>query len=302
MQTAQDRARDILRGAIDLHAHTGPSLFPRIVDSIEAAQQAGAYGMKGVVLKNHHSMTPDRATLVSKIVPESKAYGGLVLNRYVGGINPHAVEAAIKLGARIIWMPTQWAQQHLDVYGAPEYYHMKRATSQLAEHGVPMTGVSILGEDSNLTSEAKVVLQIIADANVALGTGHLAKQEIQKLVRAAKEAGVKRVLINHITLSELWTWTAEEQRKLIEDGALIEHVAIYCMKNRYLISPQDVAALIDGVGYENVVIASDCGQMKNPPPADALHLFLTMLLEAGMEAKQLEYMIRTNPARILGLD
>jgi len=301
MQTVQDRARKILQRGIDLHAHTGPSLFPRVVDSIEAAQQAASYGMRGIVLKNHHSMTPDRAALVNRIVPNTTAYGGIVLNRYVGGINPYAVEAAIDLGARIIWMPTQWAQHHITVYGAPEYHHMKRATYKEAS-SVPTSGISILKEDGNLTTETHQILEIIADAGVALATAHLSKAEILKLVSTAKMVGINRVIITHITLSELWTWTVEEQRELIRNGALIEHVAIYCMENRYLISPKEVAALIDAVGYENVVISSDCGQMKNPPPAEALHLFLTMLLEAGMEAKQLEYMIRINPARVLGLN
>ncbi len=301
METSSDRARSILRGGFDIHAHTGPGLFPRIADSFEASQQAAAYGMRGIVLKNHHSMSADRATLVGKIVPQIGVYGGVVLNRYVGGINPHAAEAAVRLGGKIVWMPTQWAQHHLDVYGAPEYHHMKHAAKATGK-ALPAKGVTVLDEKGELTPETQQVLEVIASANVALGTSHLSKEEIQKLVRAAKGLGITKIVINHITLNELWDWPIEEQKELIRDGALIEHVAIFCMKNRYLIAPEKVAEMIDAVGYESVVISSDCGQMKNPPPADALHLFLTQLLDAEMAPKALEYMIRTNPARILGLE
>lgn len=301
MVSTSDRAKSILRGGFDIHAHTGPGLFPRIADSFEAAQQAASYGMRGIVLKNHHSMSSDRATLVGKIVPEIGVYGGVVLNRYVGGINPHAAEAAVRLGGKIVWMPTQWAQHHLDAYGAPEYHHMKHAAKATGQ-ALPVTGVTVLDERGELTEEARQVLGVIASADVALGTGHLAKKEIQILVRAAKAAGVQRIVINHITLNELWDWSIEEQKALIRDGALIEHVAIFCMKNRFLIEPRKAAELIDGVGCENVVIASDCGQMKNPPPADAMHLFLSQLLDVGMAPKALETMVRTNPARVLGLE
>ena len=301
MVSTSDRARSILCGGFDIHAHTGPGLFPRIADSFEAAQQAASYGMRGIVLKNHHSMSSDRATLVGKIVPEIGVYGGVVLNRYVGGINPHAAEAAVRLGGKIVWMPTQWAQHHLDAYGAPEYHHMKHAAKATGQ-ALTVTGVTVLDEEGELTEEARQVLGVIASADVALGTAHLAKKEIQILVRAAKAAGVQRIVINHITLNELWDWSIEEQKALIRDGALIEHVAIFCMKNRFLIEPRKVAELIDGVGCENVVIASDCGQMKNPPPADAMHLFLSQLLDVGMAPKALETMVRTNPARVLGLE
>ncbi len=38
---------------------------------------------------------------------------GVPLNNTVGGFNPYAVEHGIKLGARIVWMPTFSAANHL---------------------------------------------------------------------------------------------------------------------------------------------------------------------------------------------
>lgn len=37
-------------------------------------------------------------------------FGGITLNRQVGGINPYAVESALKLGGKVVWLPTQSAR------------------------------------------------------------------------------------------------------------------------------------------------------------------------------------------------
>ena len=52
-QTGTPQETDILRGTIDIHVHSDPDNVPRSVDGLEAARQARARGMRGVVLKNH---------------------------------------------------------------------------------------------------------------------------------------------------------------------------------------------------------------------------------------------------------
>lgn len=288
----------IMTGAIDAHAHTGPGLFGRVGTSIDIARQAAAYGMRAIVLKNHQGITSDRATLVDKVVPDISVYGGVVLNQYVGGINPYAVEAAIRLGAKIVWMPTQWAQHHIDVYGATEYTHMKQTSSVVK---LPVKGISILDDKGQLTTETKQVLEIIEQADIAVATSHLSKDEIRLLVREARKIGIDKIIITHITLSELWKWSIQEQKELVENGATLEHVAVYCMENRHLLSPKEVANQINGVGYRNVMIASDCGQLGVPAPPEALRLFVGMLLDAGIEEHALHYMLKESPGRLLGL-
>ena len=288
----------IMTGAIDAHAHTGPGLFGRVGTSIDIARQAAAYGMRAIVLKNHQGITSDRATLVDSVVPNISVYGGIVLNRYVGGVNPYAVEAAIRLGAKIVWMPTQWAQHHIDVYGATEYKHMKQTSSAVK---LSVKGISILDDKGQLTTETKQVLEIIKQTDVAVATSHLSKDEIKLLVREARKIGIDKIIITHITLSELWKWSIQEQKELVENGATLEHVAVYCMENRDLLSPKEVANQINGVGYRNVMIASDCGQLGVPAPPEAIRLFVGMLLDAGIEEHALHYMLKENPGRLLGL-
>jgi hypothetical protein len=289
----------ILTGAIDCHVHSGPGIFARVGDAVDFAKQFRAYGMRGFVIKNHQGITSDTAQLVNKMVSGIDVYGGVVLNRYVGGINPYAVEVAIRLGAKIVWMPTQWAQHHIDTFGAPQYKHMGQTTS--TAKSLPIVGISILNQKGELTEEIKQVLEIIKDNNVALATSHLTKDEIRILVREANRIGIDKIIITHITFTELWTWSVEEQRELVDMGATIEHVGLYCMENRYLVSPKQVVEMIDGVGYKNVLIGSDCGQLRIPAPPETLRLFVGMLLEEGMEEQKINYMMKDNPIRLLGL-
>ena len=62
-------------------------------------------GMKVVVLEEHHGYISDRMDFVRKLVSGIEVYGGVVLYNAVGGINPFAAEAAIELGAKILWVP-----------------------------------------------------------------------------------------------------------------------------------------------------------------------------------------------------
>jgi hypothetical protein len=221
-----DIVNRILTGSIDCHVHAGPGIFGRTGDAINFAKQARAYGIRGIVLKNHQGITSDTATLVNKMVSGVDVYGGVVLNRYVKSV--------------------------VDL---------------------PMKGISILDEKGKITPETKQVLQIVKEADVALATSHLTKEEIKILVKEANKMGINKIIITHITFTELWKWSIQEQRELVDMGATIEHVAVYCMENRYLVSPKEVVEMIEGVGYKNVLIGSDCGQLRLPAPPEALRLF-----------------------------
>jgi hypothetical protein len=111
--TAQVDDAPSLAGVIDIHAHVAPESaifnFKRAFDAIEAAQIARIYGMRGIVLKVHYTETASWAYLVSQMVPGVEVFGGVVLNKAVGGINPVAVEAMAGVPGgrgRIVYMPT----------------------------------------------------------------------------------------------------------------------------------------------------------------------------------------------------
>ena len=88
-----------MQGAYDLHMHAAPSPFHRVLDDYGLLEEAGRAGMAGIMLKSHYESTIARAILANiHCASCTKAYGGLVLNWPVGGLNPYAVENAMKRG------------------------------------------------------------------------------------------------------------------------------------------------------------------------------------------------------------
>ena len=301
-QISSEYLDEFFQGAIDCHQHTGPSLFPRTCDSIDSALEAKAAGMRAICFKCHQGITSDRATLVQKATG-MECYGGVVMNRYSGGINPYSVEASIRLGGRYIWFPTQWSAHHIAQYHAPEYFHMKISIEfgkkQAEAEG---KGISILDDNGNLTPETVEVLALAKKHDNAIASGHLSKKEIVTLFKEAHKMGLKKLVLQHVQLNELWVWSPSEQKELVDLGVLIEHVALYIHQGRYLLSPKENMDMINIVGPENVVFASDCGQLNVPTPTQGLKIFVGKLLEEGMSPEDIDIMLKKNPARILGLD
>ena len=76
---------ELLKDSIDIHLHAGPSFFPRLMDAQETAEVAKASGMRGIVIKHHHTPTVERGYFVQKAVPGLEVYGGITLNYSSGG-------------------------------------------------------------------------------------------------------------------------------------------------------------------------------------------------------------------------
>ena len=119
-----------LDGAIDIHVHSSPEVFGRIGDAIEIAKRCEAAGMRAVVFKAHHEGTTTRAYHANRELRSLTALGGLVLNDFVGGINPVAVKAALDQGAKIIWAPTMHSKHHEETFGGRGTGRLDRALSR----------------------------------------------------------------------------------------------------------------------------------------------------------------------------
>src|SRR6266581_7177104 len=91
-----DRACELVRGAYDLHVHTGPDLLPRSASDLDLAYRCRERGLAGFVIKSHYVPSAPRAALVRLLVPEVQVLGSVVLNAAIGGINPVAVEIAAR--------------------------------------------------------------------------------------------------------------------------------------------------------------------------------------------------------------
>lgn len=284
-----------MRGAVDLHQHTWPDLFPRLVDDLELVLAAREVGMRAIVLKCHAENSVSRAYLVQRLVPDVLVFGGIVLNSYVGGLNPAAVEATLKLGGKIVWMPTIDAAYHAEKHGGTGGYDAQTGGRVSAE------GIAVLAEDGSLLPEVQEILRLIAEHGAALATAHISPREILTLVPAARAAGIEKVLLTHpyFKVPSLDIDTVEELARM---GAMPEFC--YCTISpawRYA-APELVAETIKRVGAANCLLVSDAGQRHNPVAPEALRVFAQTLFEKGVPAGDVRRMIADNPGAVLDLD
>lgn len=286
-----------LVGAIDVHVHAGPELFPRIGDSVAIARRAQESGMRGMVFKCHHEGTVTRAQRVVAEVEGFDAWGGVVLNGFVGGINPLAVAAQLDLGGRIVWMPTLHARHHVRQLGAGTYGIPPMTVSAAAT----MTeGITILDGAGQLTRECLAVIQVVKDHDAVLATGHLGPEEADALVDACTSADVICLLTHALLLGQ----TLDDVSRLADKGALVEISAAPFMPMAHHLfhggpTLKDARSLIERVGPERALISSDCGQLHNPWPSDALLSFLRCLEGIGIEEAALRRMVSANPLALM---
>lgn len=281
-------------GAIDLHCHPYPDLFPRLADDVDVAKYAQGQGLRAVMIKCHHENSVSRAYLTQKIVPDLQLFGGVVLNSYVGGINPAAVEAALRLGGKEVWMPTVDAAYHAEMHGGTGTYD-SQASGQASR-----PGISAVDQEGDLRPEVIEVLDLIAQHNAILGTCHLSPKEIALLVTTARERGVQKILITH-PFFKVPNLDIDTLQFLASQGAYAEfgYCTVSPMWNYATL--KKVADAIQILGSGSCVLVSDAGQRHNPMPAEALRLFAQGIFESGVPEEDIYRMIRDNPAELLDL-
>ncbi len=291
---------ELMKGAIDMHAHTGPALFKRHIDDAGLADYAIEYGMRGFVLKDHDASTTGRAYHVNRTYSQVESFGTVVLNRSVGGIDPYVAEAAIHYGAKVVYMPSNHSKYHTEYFNMPDYPQFGRLKKQM-----PGDGVTVFEEDGKtLTKAARLVCEVVAENDVCLATGHLSLPEIRTLQEAALEAGVspRRFIVTHANWS-LCKLDLDIQRELMEKGAILEYVSCTCTSPIFWEQqPAELAKWIIAFKGENLVFGSDLGQFAGPPHPEGLRMLMAALLEVGVPYDYLEKMLKVNSAEVLGLE
>ncbi len=275
----------LINGAIDCHMHGSPDVTERIASDLELARAAKDAGMKGILVKSHVSPTASRARLVQDAVGgDFHVFGGLVLNRQAGGLNVAAVEAEIKLGARQIWLPTLSAVNQARI--------SNRDLSQ---------SVAVFDDDGHLQPQLYDIFDLIAQADIVLGTGHLSAAEIAKVVPIAMQRGVKKILITHPE-SRLIKMPLEMQNQLAKMGVFFERCFFQMsVKGAAAFPPQAMVEQIEKTGHSCCIISTDFGQISNDPPVEGLRKYMQILLEHGVSYAALEIMVKKNPAFLMGL-
>jgi len=256
---------------------------------------AKARGMRGILLKNHVAETASRAALVMKVVPGIEVWGGVVLNKAVGGVNPDAVEWMHRTyGGRgkVVWLPTFESDKHVKTLAKPDARGL------------------VVAPGGQVTPEMEAILKIIARENLVLATGHVHPEEIIAVVRRGRELGVKSMLITH-GLTNVPGLTMAQAKQVADMGALIEvcflqflagpNAPLAFLTHWTQVNAKSVATAIKEVGAKSLVISSDLGQSQNMTHPDGIEAAIAALRKENISDADIDLMMRKNPARLLGL-
>jgi hypothetical protein len=296
---SEDRVVRVLEGAVDLHVHPAPSPLPRRIDAREAGELAGEAGFEAIVVKSHHHSTVMDVLALGEPGGNgsgARVYGGIALNSAVGGLNPHAVDLALKMGGRIVWFPTIASPQHIAHHRA----HPDLKFPKLAVQLQPEEPIDVLDGNGQLKPEVHRILESIAEADAILASGHMAPASITAVFEAAREKGVRRMLVNHPNF--VIEASYDDARHWVGLGALIEHsLCMYDDESAfYHWDLETLLKWIEAVGAEHSTLGSDLGQMANPLPTESFRKMVSGLLDRGMPERDVRGMVADNPRQLLG--
>jgi hypothetical protein len=268
-------------GIVDFHVHSAPSLLPRHTWDPETSAACVRAGVSRFVLKAHEGSSAERAALLGAL-----AVGGVVLNSSVGGANPDAVATAARMGARVVWLPT---------LSSPA--HQAAATSrELNVHrGNAMSPVPVVDAGRELRSEWYPVLEVIAEHDLILGSGHVLLDEALVVFRAAHALGARRFLVNHPLLPFL-EWRSEHPAALqaLECRLEVGPVADLIAEGEVAATPR----LVETYPSELLVFGSDLGHTQFPTYEEGVASWLQSAIR-HFEEDQLHRIMTANGEALL---
>ena len=288
----------LLRGVIDMHLHAAPCLYDRPFDEIECARQALAAGYRALVLKSIYAGNADRVELVRKVVPGIHLFGGMVLNHMVGGLNPAAVRSAIGFGAKVLWLPTVHAENHIKYFGVPTYPWLAPRLRGLLKDDVQP--ICVVDDRGALLPEMREIMDLAADADLVVATGHVDSDEIFAVLGYAQDIGFGKVVCTHVGWHAT-DWPLDDLKRMADMGAYLEFTINPCMPARQQANPSDFAKNILAVGPEHCITSTDLGQRDNAHPVEGYRMFLRILLNNGLSLDDIDRVARVNPATLLDL-
>jgi Family of unknown function (DUF6282) len=254
-------SRELLKGFIDIHVHTGPDVRSRLLNDYEATLDAKEVGMRAIVLKSHTEPTAGRAQIAHRLT-DFQVFGGVTLNLSVGGLNPEAVKTMAMMGGRVVWLPTI---NHSEI----ELSHDK----------------------------LEEIFQLVDEYGLILATGHLSPDQIFQVLDQARSMNIRRLIVNH-PLTRVVGASIDEQKHMSR-YAYIEHcwVATTCQHDG--LDPARIYEAIMEVGAKRCILATDFGQVHNPTPAVGMRIMVEKLMHQGVSWKNIDSMCRENPEKLL---
>jgi hypothetical protein len=293
------RVAAILKGAIDPHVHSGPSIAPRAIDHLDLVREMSEAGFTAVVTKDHDYAGVATAALITKHHPQlrTKIFSGIVLNNVVGGMNPYAVEHTAAMGGKIVWMPTLAAENHLRWEKTAKWTH-PGSTQKMR----PASPVPVLDANRKVRDDVKQVLDVIAKNDMVLASGHLHVSETWLVFEEAQRRGIKRLVFTHP--EDIVNASMNDVQGIAAMGAMVEHsLCMFLNGSKFqTCSADDLRRQIDAAGVDQTILCSDLGQLGVFSPLEGFRRGVELCIELGYRDADIHKMVSTNTARVLGIE
>jgi hypothetical protein len=289
----------LLRGAVDSHVHCAPHINARTVTVFDAVRDAASAGLVGLGIMDVFANTSGLAALAMRELGHLgvDVFGGIILEPYVGGVDPRVVRNALHMGygpgtgARFISLPCHHTR------------FVARSEQRPPDYVASCFHVEA---DAPLTDALKEIIDLAAAANVVFNTGHVTGPEAVRLVAEARSRGVEKILCPASYFS------IEQARAAAASGAFLEfsffvlshatsigQTMIDSERHRFPpVALESVIEKIQAVGPECCVLSSDSGSYVLPPPVEAFRELIVMVQSAGFEDQAMRLMTATNPTRL----
>jgi hypothetical protein len=291
----QAAAIRLLHGAVEMHFHVDPPTQISPGGVIDQIRQARRFGLRAVLLKSHGESTAGLAYHLGLEMPDLTLIGGIALNRPSGGINLAAVErlASIKgHPGRVVWMPTEDSEAQV------------KLTAQ-KNPGKPVRQAVAVSKNGQLLPEVKAVIAFVGKSDLTLATGHLGAEDALLVLREGQAQGLKHMIATH-PMDFGGKMTLEQMQQAAKTGALLE------FDFRTLVEAGG-AEVIKTLGVEHCFISELWTYTLPGPPApepfkpmeyaglEGVGRFVEQMHAKGFSDQDLDLMLKTNPARLLGL-
>ncbi|MBW1817738.1 MAG: hypothetical protein JRJ60_11330 [Deltaproteobacteria bacterium] len=287
---------NLMKGAIDIHAHGGSDPFDRLLLEDEIAMDYSRAGMRAVVFKTWFTPSASRNQLVQKYldiwaqgneVEPVKIFGGITLNKPVGGINPDAVKRCLGFpGSKYVWMPM-----------VDSYHHRRIVYDDWSGEGL-----RIVDDKGRCLPEMSEVLRIAADNDLIVASGHFPYVEHKAVFEEAIRLGVKRMEIIHPAHIHCKT-SIEQMKEAASEGIKLMLSGLGTTTfPQHETGPVYAVKMIKEVGARHFVYGSDYGQIHNPSHVVGTRWLIKLLLAYGATTEEVQQIFQISPAEHLGLE
>ena len=315
--------RELLKGAIDLHVHIDPDIRTphRSQNGLECAFSMKEEGMRAVIFKPLGLPSTGMAYMLNLLIDDFLVFGAITMNRCVGGLNPIAVNHALVQGngAKAVWFPTADSVHHAKFFSKSLYPFVEGYSKGLAKDRKevfekaydlirvkPEEAVEVF-KNRKLVDKAKEIIDIVIEADVILGLGHMSAEEALKFTEIANSHGAKKIVVPHPNW-KVMDYSLTEMEELSKMGVYLEFCSSGCEPQQYVshgitpLDPNDIAVYIKKIGVEHCIMSTDSGMFSVPIPAESMRTFIALLLDAGIKEDEIDTMVRKNPAKLLNIN